>query len=66
KHDQGWSDQRVTDADLADTATDFHLTGYFMGQVRTADTRHKRAVAVSQALVETVDGVIRPGQKAGV
>ncbi|WBO23239.1 hypothetical protein [Sphingomonas abietis] len=35
----------MTDADLANTATDFYLTGYSMGQLRTANKRHKRAVA---------------------
>jgi hypothetical protein len=39
----------VTDADLANTATDFNPTGYFMGQLRTANKRHKRAIVATQA-----------------
>jgi hypothetical protein len=44
KHDHDGPDQRVTDADLANTATDFNLTGSFMGKLRTANKRHKRAI----------------------
>lgn len=33
---------RDTDADLANTATDFTMTGHIMGKLRTANKRHKR------------------------
>lgn len=39
----------MTDADLANTATDSNLTGYSMGQLRTANKRHKRAIVALQA-----------------
>ena len=39
----------MTDADLANTATDFNPTGYFMGQLRTANKRHKRAIVATVA-----------------
>jgi hypothetical protein len=39
-------DHRATDAVLAYTA--INLTGYCMGQLRTANKRHKRAMAARQ------------------
>ncbi len=48
----------MTDADLANTATDFNPTGYIMGQLRTAD---ERGIIVPQALV--AEG--HPGKVAG-
>lgn len=46
------SDHRVTDAALANTAT--NLTGYPMGQPRTANQRHKRASATRSAQIASV------------
>lgn len=43
------TDQRVTNASLANTAPDFNLTGYSMGQLRTANKRHNRAIAALRA-----------------
>jgi len=38
----------VTDAILANSAIDF-LIGYFMGQIRTTNKRHKRALIARQS-----------------
>lgn len=43
----------MTNAILANTAT--NLTGYFMGQLRTANKRHKRAVARQAKIISTKD-----------
>ena len=49
KHDQAHRNRRTTDADLANAATDSNLTGLTMGQLRTANKRHNRAIATLEA-----------------
>ncbi len=48
----------MTDADLANTATDFNPTGHIMGQLRTANKRHKRAIAATKARKTATDAPI--------
>lgn len=42
-------DHRMTEADLARAATDLIIKGFNMGQLRTANKRHNRALAALQA-----------------
>jgi hypothetical protein len=58
----------VTDADLANTATDFNPTGYCMGQLRTANKRQKRAIAATQARKKAAEAPVakkKPVKAAG-
>ncbi len=47
KHDHDGADPHETSASLANTAS-IHLRGYPMGQLRTANKRHKRAALALQ------------------
>jgi hypothetical protein len=42
-------DQGVTEADRADARPTLDLTGYSMGQLRTANKRHNRAIVARHA-----------------
>lgn len=56
-----------TDAKLANTATDINQTGNSMGQLRTTNKRHKRAIIKAQARrsVPNAPAVVRKIDKAG-
>lgn len=53
----------MTDADLANTATDFNPTGHIMGQLRTANKRQKRAIAATQARKKAAEAPVAPVAK---
>lgn len=42
-------DRRLTHANPGSTATDCNLTGHSMANIRTANTRHKRAIVARLA-----------------
>ena len=54
------------DASLANTVTDINRTGNPMGQLRTTNKRHKRAIAKVQArkIAASAQPVVRKAAKA--
>lgn len=49
------ADRRLTHANPGSTATDRNLTGQAMANIRTANTRHKRAIVARLARQKAAD-----------
>lgn len=48
------------DANRADTAFDFNLTGQFMATIRSANRRHQRAIVSTIARGKAAEVVVEP------